>query len=147
MATKTDTSYGVIPFYKEEDGLKVFLIHQYGINDIFWSFPKGHPEDSESPQETALRELMEETGLQAELLKEPVLHQSYWFMYKGDRIEKFVEYFIGFTSDQKFTIQEEELESAGWFTPDEAMEQLTHDVAKETLREALIALQHIEEVS
>lgn len=138
MATKTDTSYGVIPFYKDNDGLKVFLIHQYGsAGDVFWTFPKGHPENEETPQEAARREFVEETGLElTELLSEPVLTQSYWFMYKGDRIEKTVDFFIGFVKDKTFVIQEEELESAGWFTIDDAIEKLTHDAAKEMLMKA-----------
>lgn len=33
-----------------------------------WTFPKGSPEEGESPEETALRETQEETGFAAEVL-------------------------------------------------------------------------------
>lgn len=52
-------SCGVIPYRKTPDGIRYLLLLQ--ING-FWSFPKGHMEPFESEQETALRELKEETG-------------------------------------------------------------------------------------
>jgi 8-oxo-dGTP diphosphatase len=47
-------------------GRQLALIHRQRYND--WSLPKGKREPGESWQETALREVLEETGCQAELL-------------------------------------------------------------------------------
>lgn len=55
------TSYGIIPIYKTDNGTKLYLLLQ--SPDGFWSFPKGHPEDNETPEESAIREAYEETGI------------------------------------------------------------------------------------
>jgi ADP-ribose pyrophosphatase len=52
-----ELSYGIIPFRDQGD----ILIVQDRHNN--WGFPKGHPDGEESPKETAIRELEEETGL------------------------------------------------------------------------------------
>lgn len=58
-------SCGVIPYRMEQDGPRYLLCHQRGSGS--WSFPKGHMEPQETEEETALRELKEETGLEAKL--------------------------------------------------------------------------------
>ena len=58
-------SCGVIP-YRLADGVREYLILLQTNN--CWSFPKGHMERGETEAETALRELLEETGLTAELV-------------------------------------------------------------------------------
>jgi 8-oxo-dGTP pyrophosphatase MutT (NUDIX family) len=59
---------GVLPV--EDDG-SVWLVgqHRYPLNDYSWEIPEGGCPPSESPEETARRELVEETGLSAERLE------------------------------------------------------------------------------
>ena len=55
-------SYGIVPFYKDYNKeLKYLLLLQKNGN--FWFFPKGKPESGETPLQTALRETLEESGL------------------------------------------------------------------------------------
>lgn len=56
-------SCGVIPYRMEQDSPRYLLCHQRGSGT--WSFPKGHMDAWETEEETALRELKEETGLEA----------------------------------------------------------------------------------
>ncbi len=58
-------SCGVAAYRKCGDNVEFFLLLQ---NSRCWSFPKGHMEPFETEEETALRELWEETGLQASLI-------------------------------------------------------------------------------
>ena len=55
-----DSSFGIIPLRRFDDTWQAFIVQQ---TNTYWSFPKGHAERSETPQETAERELFEETGL------------------------------------------------------------------------------------
>lgn len=48
------------------NGEMQFLIIKHS-NGGHWSFPKGHVENNESEEQTAIREIFEETGLNAEL--------------------------------------------------------------------------------
>lgn len=54
---------------------KVLLIGAKDDNgDIFWSFPKGHQDGGETGIETALRETLEETGLNVEIVdRRPII--------------------------------------------------------------------------
>jgi len=132
METKEDISYGVVPLIKEGGQWLVFLIHQYGHGgDVYWTFPKGHPEAGESHQESALRELKEETNLSLHELKtDKEYTQGYSFQSGMTMINKKVVYFLGTATSKEFTIQEDEVQDAGWFTFEEAQEKLTHDNAK-----------------
>ncbi len=142
MKPKQDTSYGVVPFTKIAGEWKVFLIYQYGsAGDIFWTFPKGHPEADETPEESAKRELLEETGLIiTELKTEFPLIQAYQFKHDGELIDKTVTYFVGVATTSEFMLQADEVREAGWFTLAQASEQLTHGSAKEILTQAIAIL-------
>jgi len=141
MEIKQDYSCGVIPVIKTDQGWNVFLIYQYGSSgDVFWTFPKGHLEAGESPLEAATRELLEETGIVATLREDIAFEQAYTFLYEGCQIEKKVTYYLGIASSTSFSIQEDEVQEAGWFSFEEAAQKLTHDSAKEILQSVSEAL-------
>ena len=59
-----EKSCGALVFRRASQGLEVLLLkHRAG----HWDFPKGHVEAGESEQETALREVLEESGLTVKL--------------------------------------------------------------------------------
>lgn len=58
-------SCGVIPYRKNGDHTEFLILLQ---TNNCWSFPKGHMEPGETEEQTALRELSEETGLTATLI-------------------------------------------------------------------------------
>ena len=58
---KYEESFGVVPVQKTENDWEVFLIQH--IKGRYWGFPKGHAEAGETPIESAVRELKEETNL------------------------------------------------------------------------------------
>lgn len=135
MQTKKDYSYGIIPARRVGDSWEVFIIHQFSKigNNSYWTFPKGHPEAGETPEQTALRELKEETGMVPQkLLSEPMFTLAYNFVYKGARIEKMVELRIGVVEeDQTFTLDDIEVKEADWFTLEEASDRLDYQDIKE----------------
>jgi 8-oxo-dGTP pyrophosphatase MutT (NUDIX family) len=135
----TEQSYGIIPFYRGERGLEVFLIHMYGSGgDTLWTFPKGRGEEGETPMQTALRECKEETGIVPDTVDESKpFSSSYSFVRSGILVEKTSTYFIGFVSRKDFIVQPEEVKEAGWFTPEEARVQLTFPDYKILLDRAL----------
>ena len=53
---------------EERSGPQVLLVHRPKYKD--WSFPKGKLADGESDEECARREVMEETGLECDLMEE-----------------------------------------------------------------------------
>ena len=142
MNKKTDHSYGVVPVYKEGDTNKFLLIHQISHRgDKFWSFPKGHSEEGESGEETALRELEEETGLRAIL--DPGFFHDIHYIFKHERqlVEKTVTYYLGYLDRIDFKItQPREIAEIRMCVESETMDLLTHQNSKDVLQAALVYL-------
>jgi len=136
MEIKDDISYGVIPLIREDGIWKVFLINQISRGgDEYWTFPKGHQEIGESPEETALRELTEETNIVLENLDTSVTYeQAYSFSCDDSVINKRALYFLGTASSKNYTVQESEVREAGWYSFEDALERLTYDKAKIMLK-------------
>ena len=54
----------------KKEGDKIYVLMLYRGNHDDWSFPKGHMEQGESVQQTVIREVEEEGGIKAEIIKE-----------------------------------------------------------------------------
>jgi bis(5'-nucleosidyl)-tetraphosphatase len=120
---KKETSFGIIPLKLVEGEWHVLLIsHSKGG---FWSFPKGHAEPHEIPQESAVRELFEETGLHVvRYLSTHNLQENYQFSRHGQTIKKTVNYFIA-EVDGVLNLQVGEVNDAIWVKLAEAHNKLT----------------------
>lgn len=138
MEVIKDYSYGVIPLYKENDVWNVLLIHQISHHgDRFWIFPKGHAENGETPIQTATRELHEETGVEKITIEASrPFSMFYMFTHDGVRIDKQVDYFIGYCDSLETKItQPHEVCELRWCTFSEASELLTHQNTKDVFTE------------
>ena len=123
-------SCGVIPVYVETNGTFRFLLVQgYGG---YWGFPKGHKKKNESHQETALRELQEETGIIPNTLEDNLIFTERYRIPKkrGTDIMKKVVYYISKVPNTKVLLQTTELKQYAWCTLDEAREKLIENRIK-----------------
>lgn len=128
---KNDLSYGILPLKKIKSQWHLLLIQHHSG---YWGFPKGHQDPHETPQQTALRELFEETGLQVKhFLFEEVLSETYFFTFHGEKIHKTVHYFIAEVKG-KLVIQDKELLDARWVALEEAESQVTYPNGKAICR-------------
>lgn len=145
MAIKNDISYGVIPIRHADDGWEVFLINQYSKigNNTYWVLPKGHPEKDETPDETAKRELLEETGMVAEeFFTEPTFNLHYSFNHGRDKIEKTVMFYIGIITDfSTIKLHSAEVKEGGWYQLEAAMDQLDYRDTKELFAKARVYIE------
>ncbi|MFC9874537.1 NUDIX hydrolase [Nocardia salmonicida] len=60
---------------------------------LLWSLPKGHIEAGETSEQTAIREVAEETGIDGEVVAE-LGSIDYWFVTEGRRVHKTVHHFL-----------------------------------------------------
>ena len=100
-------------------GTKGLLIGRYDTKDatgkrILWSLPKGHIEEGETPEQAAIREVAEETGITSEITQSLGVI-DFWFMAGGKRIHKTVHHFIFKESGGLLAPQESEVDEVGWF--------------------------------
>lgn len=103
-----------------------------------WVFPKGLMGDhieGENKEETALREVEEETGVVGRITKEldPV---SYWYNFEGEKIKKTVYYFLMEYVGGDITKHDHEMEKVEWLPMEEVEKRLTYKSDKEVWRQA-----------
>jgi 8-oxo-dGTP pyrophosphatase MutT (NUDIX family) len=115
-----EESAGVIPIHKASG--EILLVHHVAGH---WGFPKGHLEIGEGPQQAAVRELKEETGISEVTLRAEPIVQNYTFERGGVHVDKVVSYFVGTVASKEVTIQPEELQGFAWLTYEQALERLT----------------------
>lgn len=60
---------------------------------LLWSLPKGHIERGETAEQTAMREVREETGVDSTVLAE-LGSIDYWFVTEGRRVHKTVHHYL-----------------------------------------------------
>ena len=103
----------------------------------FFGFPKGHMEAGETEQETALREIMEETGLSVQLIdgfrtedEHPLIREG-----KPETIKKII-YFAAVYENQETHAQESEITEIRLMTYEEAMKAFQFESSKRILAEA-----------
>ena len=61
--------------------------------DLEWVLPKGHLEAGESPEQAAVREVEEETGIRGSVV-EALGIIDYWFVASGRRVHKTVHHYL-----------------------------------------------------
>jgi ADP-ribose pyrophosphatase YjhB (NUDIX family) len=103
----------------DKTGTKGLLIGRLDPKDasherLLWSLPKGHIEDGESPEQAAIREVAEETGIKSEITRSLGVI-DFWFMAGGKRIHKTVHHFIFKETGGLLAAQESEVDEVGWF--------------------------------
>lgn len=109
-----------------------FLIIKHKSGE-HWGFPKGHVEAAESEVETALREVMEETGVAVEI------SDGFSFRMKYSPkvgTMKEVVYFLGEAFQREVLCQESEISDFKWLDLKGAVKMVTHENSRKLLREA-----------
>jgi len=117
-----EKSCGAIVYRHHRNRILILLIKH--IKGGHWAFPKGHIEDNETEEETALREVKEETGI--DVIIEPNFKESICYNPKKD-IKKEVVYFLANAKHNNVKMQQEEISDVKWVEIDKCFELLTYD--------------------
>jgi 8-oxo-dGTP pyrophosphatase MutT (NUDIX family) len=100
-----------------------------------WTLPKGTPDAGETREETALREVREETGLQVRITG-PLESIEYTFVQSGTRIHKTVHYFMMEPTGGDLAGHDHEFEEVRWIRFDEAELMLTFETERALVAQA-----------
>ncbi|HEX9551003.1 MAG TPA: NUDIX hydrolase [Candidatus Limnocylindrales bacterium] len=104
-----------------------------------WTLPKGTPKPGETVEETAIREVEEETGLEVQILA-PLPSIEYTFVQGGTRIHKTVHYFLMEPVGGDLDRHDHEFERVRWIRFEDARSLLTFDTERALVETAAAAL-------
>lgn len=106
--------------------------------EVRWSLAKGTPDAGETLEETALREVREETGLDVEM-QAPIKSIDYWFADRGGdvRYHKTVHFYLMVPVGGDTSLHDPEFDVVEWFPSERALEVLQYANEAEVLRRAL----------
>jgi 8-oxo-dGTP pyrophosphatase MutT (NUDIX family) len=104
-------------------------------SDRIWGLPKGTPDANEAIEDTALREVREETGLDVEL-GERLQTIEYWFTANGVRYHKRVHHWLMQPTGGDLANHDHEFDEVRWMPAAEAYSMLTYDGEKRLVAEA-----------
>jgi 8-oxo-dGTP pyrophosphatase MutT (NUDIX family) len=133
---KFEFSAGGVVF-KKVDGKIMILLAQHGQHHG-WVFPKGiigDTKEKESKEETAMREVEEETGVVAKLL-DPLEPVEYWYQWEDEKHKKTVYYFIMEYISEDVTKKDDEMENVEWLPLEDVATRLTYPSDKKVWGEA-----------
>ena len=123
----------------EEHGGDVMVAVCGRLKTGLWALPKGTPDSGETLEETALREVREETGLSVEIAA-PLGHIEYWFTRDSERIHKRVYFYLMRPCGGTFDDHDPEFDVVRWVSAVEARDTLTYPSEREVLQRAMAAL-------
>jgi 8-oxo-dGTP pyrophosphatase MutT (NUDIX family) len=117
----------IVPTRRAADGSKVL------------GLPKGHIDPGETPEEAALREVREETGVDAEFITH-LGEVRYWYARGGRRVPKAVTFYLFRYRAGGIEDHDDEVEDARWMPIEQAARELTYEGERAIVARALSRL-------
>ena len=138
LKTAKAESDGGVVYRHGRDAVEVVLVGR--SEQETWFLPKGTPHRGETREQTALREVREETGLDVRII-EPIGSISYWFVARRTRIHKTVYYYLMVPIGGNISRHDPEYDRVAWFPTNQALAVLTYPNDADIVRRAMSLIQ------
>jgi 8-oxo-dGTP pyrophosphatase MutT (NUDIX family) len=125
-----------VVYRRSDEGVEVVLAaRRTRRGDLAWGLPKGLVEPEETPEQAAVREVREETGLEAEV--EASLGEiRYFYVWEGVRVRKAVHFFLMRATGGDVSQHDHEMEDVRWFRLSVTLRRATYKGEREVLQRA-----------
>lgn len=137
LPVKLVVSAGGVVYREQGDAIEVLICGQ--AEPRIWGLPKGTPAAGESIEETALREVREETGMEGWIVA-PLDSIHYWFTRRGIRFSKTVHWFLMVPVGGEISLHDREFDEVKWVPASEAVHLLSYANEVELVRKAVEAV-------
>lgn len=115
MRTRQEVSAGGVVYRRDGAVVEVALAaRRTRRGELAWGLPKGALEPDETAEEAAVREVREETGLEAEV-EGDLGTIRYFYVWEGVRVRKQVRFFLMRATAGDVSLHDEEMEEVRWF--------------------------------
>ncbi len=119
----TEESAGGLVFRQAPDLQFLMILDGYGR----WTFPKGAIEAGETPQEAAIREIEEETGVKGVIAGELGQTRYIYHHPRKGRVYKTVTFYLVRYDSGRVRPQSSEIAAAEWLSPEEAARRADYE--------------------
>ena len=137
MRSIEQVSAGGVVFRESAGDAEIVIIKT--VPESRWQLPKGLIDPGETVEQAALREVREESGIDAELIA-PIERTEYWFVaaYSGERkkYHKFVHFFLMRFKGGDVSLHDHEVSEARWVTFDDALQMLAFPNERDVVAKA-----------
>jgi 8-oxo-dGTP pyrophosphatase MutT (NUDIX family) len=141
VKTRSERSAGGVVFRRTAEGTDIALgARRTRRGELAWGLPKGLIEPNEVPEEAALREVREETGLEAEI-DDDLGSISYFYQWDGVGVRKSVRFYLMHATGGDVADHDHEMEEVRWFPLAEATRRATYRSEREVVEKAVAILE------
>ncbi|MCE7005108.1 NUDIX hydrolase [Kibdelosporangium philippinense] len=135
LTTVDETSAGGLVI--DENRAKAVVIGRLDRRGrLLWSLPKGHIEDGETPEQTAVREVKEETGITGEVVR-ALGSIDYWFVAENRRVHKTVHHYLLNALSGELSDEDTEVTEVAWVALDDLDDRLAYADERRLVRKAV----------
>lgn len=128
-------SAGGILYRRDGDHYKICIISKRNSN--VWTLPKGRADGDETPEETAIREVGEETGHRG-IIESKIDQINYYFYLQDQKtlFHKFVIFYLMRLEKENAVPKDNEADEVRWLPPGEAYRKVTYTNEKKVVKKA-----------
>ena len=140
MDTRNEVSAGGVVYRRTDDGVEMALAaRRTRRGELVWGLAKGAIEPDESDEEAAVREVREETGLEAEV-ESDLGDIRYVYVWEGVRVRKRVHFYLMHATGGDVTDHDTEMEDVRWFPMRVARKRAAYRGEREVIERATARL-------
>ncbi|HEY7659724.1 MAG TPA: NUDIX domain-containing protein [Actinomycetota bacterium] len=137
MQTRSEVSAGGVVYRRTDDGIEIALAaRRTRRGELAWGLAKGAIEADESEAEAAVREVREETGLEAEI-ESDLGEIRYFYVWEGVRVRKRVRFYLMRMTGGDVAGHDTEMEEVRWFPLTAALRRATYRGEREVIERAV----------
>jgi 8-oxo-dGTP pyrophosphatase MutT (NUDIX family) len=136
MESRSEVSAGGVVYRREDDAIDLALAaRRTRRGQLAWGLAKGAIERGESNEQAAVREVLEETGLRAEV-EADLGDIRYFYVWEGVRVRKRVHFFLMRATGGDVADHDSEMEDVRWFPLRTAIKRAAYKGEREVIERA-----------